>query len=555
MKKFLLCIFAYLPSTILLYCIYQYGLNILIGDEYFGFDWDRFFSNDYSYIWEFINFHNEHRIFIPKIFYYLIAKISNVDLRVDLYFSFILLFCASFVFYNYLEKIKNLSRSFFVFFLILINFCYFSIAQIENFIWAFQVSFISCFTFSIISLYNFHLVLNENKNKFLHILFFLIFYILASLSNLQGLFVGFITQLILLLIFKFKFYKEKFFWFLFIVNLIIWGLYFIGFSTNQGSLVDVVNSPIATLQYFLVWISSPFVRTVGIYGYVVSFFIIFTALFSIYLFIRKVNSLNIFPISLILYALLLGVSVSTGRVVWGIEQAFASRYTTFSMMLIEGIILLVVNNTNFNKKIGYSIIFLIVLLFSFSLRPCFDNVKNLHNWFYAQQRVFLNYKSSSDDDFKITMFEPRIVKHVAELFEKNNAGPFYKSEHDSLLINTEDFKWYIDVNKCDASGKIDISGWIIRPKNNSLNSSFQIILKNISTSEWSFIKTNSFSRKEVTDYFHDGFNYDNSGFSSSTKLDNFSLNQPSNYEIYIMYFDNLGKNVIYLNQNLQCNIN
>ena len=148
--------FCTIPAFFTLYCIYKYGVNILFWDDFVIWDWDGFVSSENFSLFNFFSFHNDHLIFFPRLIYYLIAKISNVNIKCNLYFIFILYTLVLLIFYNFINNInKPFIEKIFVFFIV--NCLLFSIVQYENFLWGFQITFACTFAFSIFSFYFFYL--------------------------------------------------------------------------------------------------------------------------------------------------------------------------------------------------------------------------------------------------------------------------------------------------------------------------------------------------------------------------------------------------------------
>jgi len=82
--------------------------------------------------------------------------------------------------------------------------------------------------------------------------------------------------------------------------------------------------------------------------------------------------------------------------------------------------------------------------------------------------------------------------------------------------------------------KIDIVGWCYIKGQNSNNTDIKVLLKEKDTKYCFKLPTTMQKRADVTACFHDGWNYDNSGFSVSVSGNRFHL-QGKQYEVWLLY--------------------
>lgn len=538
-----------IPVIICLYLVNEFGVNVIYCDDYDVFNWIKFFSSDLSIFLEFFDLHNEHRIFFPRIFYYLLAKISNVDIRCNLIFIYSCFVVISLIFWNYIKKFNN-SKFVNVLILFLINCLLFSLVQYENFLWGFQVSFACVFCFSIISLYFFHLYLNNKESNRFYFLIFIIFYIISAFSSAQGLFVGLCTQILLLLIYNYNFYKKKLFWLLLAINILVWYVYFINYHSNpgHGNIKDVFNNPLLAIEYIFCWISSPFLHTVKLPSIILGGGILLLSVFVFCRFFIKKNFNEIFPISLMLFSLIVCSSIVSGRLIFGLEQSLASRYTTFSLLLYESLILIFfINKVKFLSSILGVCFF---LLFIFSCSFGYNSLIRFHNVLAENQKIFFNYKNESEGELKKLILPSSITKNIASVFEKNNAGPFY-IDFDRFgykLDDSSNYLWSIDHKVLKKSKDIYIDGWFYKKGiSNTGISTVSIVLMDLSNVNFVKLPTELVKRKDVTKFFNDGNDYDYSGFKvelNSSSLENLNNN---GYQLYVLYIDNSGEKLVNLN--------
>lgn len=111
-----------------------------------------------------------------------------------------------------------------------------------------------------------------------------------------------------------------------------------------------------------------------------------------------------------------------------------------------------------------------------------------------------------------------------------------KVKLNNLNYTNNDIKWYIDNAKIE-NGNIKINGWILDENYSSKNSKTEVYIKNDNNGEIYKLSTIKTQRYDVTDYFNNEENYDDSGFitkGSYIELDDKS----SKYTIILSYENN-----------------
>lgn len=103
----------------------------------------------------------------------------------------------------------------------------------------------------------------------------------------------------------------------------------------------------------------------------------------------------------------------------------------------------------------------------------------------------------------------------------------YKISNESpkLQGNIEQFS-YDDVNKT-----ISINGWLVNRGENSYNNNISLLLKSNSNKESYRLRMDSYNRKDITQHFSDGYNYDNSGINSILSISDYV--DSGNYSVYL----------------------
>ncbi|MCI8641964.1 MAG: hypothetical protein HFG79_00545 [Lachnospiraceae bacterium] len=82
---------------------------------------------------------------------------------------------------------------------------------------------------------------------------------------------------------------------------------------------------------------------------------------------------------------------------------------------------------------------------------------------------------------------------------------------------------------------IELSGWMIRSGESVRDVSIKIIFRNMDTNEYLIIPTTVVERRDVTQYFNDGCNYDNCGYSVKIRKSRKINVELYDYEVYALY--------------------
>ncbi|MCR5777281.1 MAG: hypothetical protein K6G84_07700, partial [Lachnospiraceae bacterium] len=88
-------------------------------------------------------------------------------------------------------------------------------------------------------------------------------------------------------------------------------------------------------------------------------------------------------------------------------------------------------------------------------------------------------------------------------------------------------------------------GWVVENGIDSKGTdTIKVALKKVETGECYYIPTIRKMRKEVTKYFYDGFNYDNSGFEAKLEYGKEINPEENEYEILIMLNNRTGRKIL-----------
>jgi hypothetical protein len=272
--------------------------------------------------------HNEHRIGVGLLIMKLLASISNWNQILEIKFVSFLIISSSLLI-SYVKYIINKKIGILDIFipLVILN-----IFQYENITSGFQITFVLPLFF--LSLWIFSL---EIKNTRLRYTTFTTLSLLSSFSCFHGLILPVLTIIISFIeCFKFKSINKRLSFYATAANIMVIGLYFIGYTKEFQTTLSLIPSW-AMIKYFSLAVSNGFffpknnaLFTIPILLIVLTFFLLGLCKF----FRNKHRDNNILMGCLfMLYSLIFISIISVGR----FNVGFGSRYITFAMLLPIGL--------------------------------------------------------------------------------------------------------------------------------------------------------------------------------------------------------------------------
>lgn len=333
------------------FLIYHYVHTIVINAVNIPFQ-DQWSLVDilshHFHLWETLAFqHNEHRIGFGLLFtqglaylthwnqYWEIALVNGIIIASLCIFSYL---------YYHTQKRMHISDIFLP--LIFLN-----VLQIENIIWGFQIVFVLPLLLLSLWLLSFHLTTGKTR-----LLCMTILSLMGAFSSLHGLIIPLFTLVYLL-------WSQRKELILIGVNAVIMSVYWIGFQPNFQTVLTLAPG-FNALRYAAMVISSGFFYfgdDLWINGILTgtTISVVLLGVFTLRQSKRPIPLLA-YGVSAILFALVFIVCITIGRSAFGLEQAFSSRYVSFTMLIPLGIFFIFSNISTNKGKLGT--VLLIVLL-------------------------------------------------------------------------------------------------------------------------------------------------------------------------------------------------
>jgi hypothetical protein len=393
----------YLPAVPVIFAfliVTFFGVNIPIWDEWelllvlngaleHGIRFDDFFVP-----------HGIHRMFFPRIVFFASALLTNFNVKANMYISWALITAMYGFYIAYLKKTircetqsDKLKR---LFLGLILGFCCFNLVQIENILFGFQTAFFMVGVFSVSSFYFFYRCYAENKN--LYLILSVASGFIAAFSSFHGVLV-FPVILLLLLLLRVSGGKPpvKCIFAIIIMTILTYIIYFYNLQSQSNQLQYLIKHFFQAVIYFFAAVGSPFTFLLPIPAFIIGILLFFAGIsLTVYLILGKKICKYIFPLCLLYFGYAFCAAIAIGRSQSGIWQSLSSRYTTFSLFVFIGLLIILYSESADEKKpvlLKYSVAglrcLLIVLLFLqyiyfggaiYTAGSTKDRISGLHNY-------------------------------------------------------------------------------------------------------------------------------------------------------------------------------
>jgi ABC-2 type transport system permease protein len=365
-------------ALFILLLLIKYGVNTPFWDE-----WDLVsllkkidqHTLSISDLWQ---THNEHRIFFPWILLLLMAKTTHWHTGAPVLLGLVIATITLWIMLGLLKqglKTKQLQYIAAIF----LACWFFSPVQWQNWTWGGQIEWFMCNLAAVTTVYLIFRLAAPNKNQ--KTLFFgaLISAFISTFSLASGMFVWVIGLAALLFTRANK--KLSYIWAT--AMLISAGLYYLHFvqtPSPEGPVMNVfIHHPLRFLEFFIALMGGPVgsltgggLQTAIPGGLQLAVIVgaVMLALLPPVLYVlwsrRKYIQAYLPWLLLVTYALLCALSTAFGRLGYGIDLVFKSRYTSFTLLYVIGISALIFvlidhSRISFNTKRLLALTFILVM--------------------------------------------------------------------------------------------------------------------------------------------------------------------------------------------------
>jgi hypothetical protein len=424
-RFFKICVISFFLLTPVFFgigIVLKYGVNVPFLDEFDSLV--PLFSEEGSIsLKTLFSQHNEHRIFFPRIVFIMIGRLSQMNMKVYMLVSQMLVAVIYFALCTFINNIDKGKIKYPM--MLLIGFLLYSPVQYANQLLGFQVGFYMVDVFAVLSIFFMHKSVNTGEKDLRFLILSILCAIVSSFSSIQGLLVWFAVDFVYVLHYRKNVLKSMRFriWNLFTVS--SWVLYFLNYHKpgNVPSLLSILKNPKESIQYVLCIVGHPlFIDRYSLYVY--GLLTIIVCLIILFIFIKHNDKSDFMSISLIVFGSLVAVSITVGRVGFGVWQALSSRYTTFTLNIVIGSCLFI-----FNKRLSFSasktIITIVVLSLVISSVSLLKNgIIPLRDWRKYDMTILLDYKNRWDEELVRLHPNATTVIRLAKIMEQQRIGPF-----------------------------------------------------------------------------------------------------------------------------------
>lgn len=436
-------------------------------------------AGDYGVWWE---QHNEHRILLARVIFWLDYKFFGDVNIFSVLANYCLVTISGLVFYFYAKALSGevqRSQNYFLTF----NFTLFSwlflLTQSDNFYLAFQSQFILAQLLPLSAFYFLARYVEIGRVRYFILAFCCAALAIGSMAN------GVLTfPLMFMYAFLLKLDKSKCVALL-IAAVIFPALYFYNYHAPEGHghlMAALLGRPDRFLCYVLMYIGSPFHYLLGkgdfgpVAAVLAGGFFVSLVLLSLYRqFINKQKSAFVFAL-LFFIAYIVGTAVGTagGRLIFGVEQALETRYTTPAIMAWAALALVIASVFSFkserSKKMLYAgTVFLTVAMLGFQLKVL-KPVDPIHQ--IREQAAIALALNVNDPQYLQTLFpDPEYLLKISSQAAEQGVSVFARPPFSEMLSSLGKKLDAGHVHECIGSvdhvgglgrapGYIRIDGWV-----------------------------------------------------------------------------------------------
>lgn len=365
-KKNKTILLVFLPPLIIFLILIRFGVNVPYWDQWeFVTIWQKFHQGTLGFA-DFWVQHNEHRIVIPRLVMFIMGIITNWNVKLELFISFVISLASFGLIIKLLVSTRVLGKNKGILVLVLMSFLFFSPIQSENWLWGWQIQwFLSVFGLILVvwSLY-------RDKMKAEYFILAVIGTILAAYSLGNG-FLSVGMGIVLLLLQN----KRRSALVYTLISVPIIGLLYIGYRSpeHSSSIKYILLNLRVFTDYVLTYLGGSISPTIELSKYVGLTLLVMLVSAIIVIYKQKTSVNRIYPwIALALYVVTSAVLTGLARISYGgVAQAYSSRYTTISVLFVISVVVIIYiaiySTTNKSVFEQYSLSVFALILFSLTI--------------------------------------------------------------------------------------------------------------------------------------------------------------------------------------------
>lgn len=326
------------PPLFLLFLIFLYGVDVPLWDSWdFIPVIDKFYAGKLTFR-DLYSQHNEHRLFFPRLIMLWMAYASGWRASWEWMFTY---FSAVAIFFVLLAQTRKTLKTIFgstqywLPLAFVLSLYVFSLAQVENWVWGFQLQIMLCVLAVVTGFY----LLCRPVYRWWAWFGGVACGVVASYSFTNGL-IFWPVGLLLLMFRGYEAHRTRLIsslcWLM--VSVVVWVAYFHGYvkPAHHPSMLFVFQSPHLYIGYVLGFLGQPIALihpVVCAISGVVALLLLGSGLIILLRDKGVPYTSLLFYCALALFAIITAAIVGVGRAGFGLAQALSSRYVTFSTLL------------------------------------------------------------------------------------------------------------------------------------------------------------------------------------------------------------------------------
>ena len=322
-----------------------FGVNHVYWDEWRAIEELKTFRDSGVHLAALYAQHNEHRIFLPRIVLLTTGMASGYNTKIHMCIGQLLVLVAYLCQVRFVLRLsRDRSRGGLeAGLLLLVGFSCYNTMQYENFLWGFQIGFLMVLAFAVLAFYQLDRAVRDGGAGPLAIA--VLAGIGASLSSLHGLFVWpvFGAQLVLAFLASEKM-PAKISISMLVAGVVSCTAYFVGYQKPPYHPDYLDGGGGKALAYFFAAVGSPGAARYAAWAVAVGILIVAASLIlCIHLVRMRRVTANFFPVGMVQFGYAVCASLAIGRagLKAGVAGAMTSRYSTYSILIYVGILLIV----------------------------------------------------------------------------------------------------------------------------------------------------------------------------------------------------------------------
>jgi hypothetical protein len=322
-----------LPAVLAFLYVRSFGVSVIVGDQFrIVALFSRLAAGNLG-LEHLFALHNEHRILFPRLVMLSLGELTDFKNLAEMYAIQACLLATMAVFLLAFRRNSGLPMVLFV----PVAFLVFSLRQFENMLWGFQLTFVFAQVFSVAALYSLYLA-TEGKRPAITLPLAVASAFVATFSSLPGLMVWPAGACLVLVSRAVNRVRLAAAWL--VCGVASWALYFFDYETRPQAppfLGYIVGNPVETALYFPTSLGASLMwhRPLALVAGAGILFLFAVAVW----FSHRRGTLreNAFWIGVVLFSLGVLAVITAGRASLGPQSAMAPRYSSFSLLAVIGV--------------------------------------------------------------------------------------------------------------------------------------------------------------------------------------------------------------------------